>query len=871
VLLDQRVRELDKALISDARLIGERDEYIRSLETQLEIERERAQASDWRLGVLLERMQSQHAEGEAHMQVVNAELAAQHAELHLLRNSLRRQVRLLARTTRSALRARVARLRQRSGRNSSEGLVAVNHREATVLSRDLVGRVMDEAWYRQTHGLGGSANPIAHWSDLGIENGYALSPSHDALVGHQHADSLTADQGRDLEWALSRPGHAACGISASFTAETAKSDAYDLLTLDLWDTLIERTRPADAAKLATARRMALGVETANTLCPWDLMEQRVSIEATIAEQHPGGEYELSDVIRRQFAELGIGVGSGVVEDLVALEVADEIAWTHPREEVLNAIVDAQMPVAIVSDFYLGESHLRQIVDERLGDLGSVRVFSSCTEGVSKRVDGQLLRKVRNEFGVRPDRHLHVGDNPYSDIEQQVLTGGSAISVSVSSMFPGPGQFSRRHTSEMTMAFLARLETDARLRWRENRDENRDAEAAYVAGSRHAFLAVALVAGALEHSWVNGVETVHYLSREGQFLEHVHQAIESILRPPGRHAVNAVVLEASRRSTFPATLRLPLAESLGYMWAQYRSQSPRAMLVSAGLDPTLYGVELSAVGLGLDDDIEDIARNPAIREFLEMPNVVSDFVREGQRRRDAMRAYMRARTSLSEEFVCVDIGWRGTIQDNICRALGITRSTGFYMVTFPFLTPQAIGIEKVAVGIDGARGDDCSFIHPPAALELPWTPETPSCVNYDVNDDGVGCAVSDTRVENASVLRAHYQQGLLDSAPTVAHWMVGHGYTSSMVRDEVASELRRIWETPPQGLADIWFESEHDDTFGALNAEHFGKMGPDESWFDRPISDTVDEYAALSHWEKGYRKWRPVHALLAIEVLVRDRD
>ncbi len=922
-----RVKALEEAQSSDGILINERDEHIRAMESrvrelearapnvkvddvesrllaewleeqarhaptvqgtnllggrfieqQLAIERERAQAADWRLEILLERMKAGRGEFEgrevefnAELSALSAELATCALELHTLRSSLRRQARLLVRTSRSALRARMARLRAPWGRKSSKGFVAVVHREATVLSLETVGSVMDEAWYRQKHGLGGGADAIAHWIDLGIENGYALSSSHEALVEYQHAAGLVAAQDRDLEWALGRPGHEARGISASFIAEATKSDAYDLLTLDLWDTLIERTRPADAAKLATARRIALSIESADSFCPWDLMEQRVSIEATIAKEHPGGEYELSDVIRRQFAELGVGVDSGIVKDLVALEVADEIAWTHARDEVLSAITDTKMSVAIVSDFYLGESHLRQIVDERLGDLGSVRVFSSCTEGVSKRVDGQLLRKVRDEFGVRPDRHLHVGDNPYSDVEQQVLTGGHAISVSVSSTLPGPGQFSRLHTAEMTMAFLARLETDARLRWREDRDENRDAEAAYVAGARHAFLAVALVAGALEHSWVNGVETVHYLSREGQFLERVHQAIESILRPPGRHALNAVVLEASRRSTFPATLRLPLAESLGYMWAQYRNQSPRAMLVSTGLDPTLYEAELSTVGLGLDDNIEDIARNPGIRKFLEMPNVASDFVREGRRRRDAMRAYMESRSRLSEEFVCVDIGWRGTIQDNICRSLGIARSTGFYIGTFPFLTPQAIGIEKVAVGIDGARGDDYSFVHPPAALELPWTSETPSCVNYDVNDDGVGFAVSDTRVEGASVLRAHYQQGLLDSAPAVAHWMVGHGYTSSMVQDEVASELRRIWETPPEGLADIWFESEHDDTFGALNAEHFTKMGPDESWFDRPISDTVDEYAAHSHWEKGYRKWRPVHALLAIEALARDRD
>ena len=71
------------------------------------------------------------------------------------------------------------------------------------------------------------------------------------------------------------------------------------------------------------------------------------------------------------------------------------------------------------------------------------------------------------------------------------------------------------------------------------------------------------------------------------------------------------------------------------------------------------------------------------------------------------------------------------------------------------------------------------------------------------------------------------------------------------------------------MADIWFESSHDDTFGVLNATPYAKRRPPLSLLAdaavagdagtrAPPAPTVEERE--SQWAAGYRAWLPVQAL-----------
>ena len=62
------------------------------------------------------------------------------------------------------------------------------------------------------------------------------------------------------------------------------------------------------------------------------------------------------------------------------------------------------------------------------------------------------------------------------------------------------------------------------------------------------------------------------------------------------------------------------------------------------------------------------------------------------------------------------------------------------------------------------------------------------------------------------------------------------------------------------MADIWFFSSHDDTFGALNVTPYGKHRPTMSltYGDTAPRDRLDALPSL--WPQGWAAWLPVRAL-----------
>jgi hypothetical protein len=96
-----------------------------------------------------------------------------------------------------------------------------------------------------------------------------------------------------------------------------------------------------------------------------------------------------------------------------------------------------------------------------------------------------------------------------------------------------------------------------------------------------------------------------------------------------------------------------------------------------------------------------------------------------------------------------------------------------------------------------------------------------------------------------------------------------GFTVPMMRGEVARDLAAYYSTPFGGTADIWFGSEHDDTFGALNITPFGKDVPDAAWLTARGAARYATAAAGSRWEPGFAQWLPVASLQEMRRMIEE--
>lgn len=742
-------------------------------------------------------------------------------------------------------------------------------------------------FYRDHHRdlLGPDEDPLAHYLNDGIERGLFVHPDHEERV--LTTRPLTATDDNILTDVIVDQGD---GAPRSVPYAMVADLEADLFTFDLWDTILTRTRPADTSKLATARRLriVLGLRDGQGPSTWELFRRRVEIEAEIAGPD-NGEYLLGDVLTRQLGELVEGGHverptievEATVSALRHAELEDEMGSTRPIDEtvlVMEKLLGrgASTRVAVISDFYLGADDLRELLwHHGVGD-ERVDVISSADLGRSKHNGGDLFRWARTHYGVEADRHVHIGDNPHADVAMQTATGGTAVHiVHGARRFAGPGQLDAPAMAAGIRELQADLDASADLRCRQAGLRPQPSDRIVRAAWRTALLPVALVAAAIEDAAARGLDRVHYLSREGLFLSRIHAEIAPILWPD--HTPRAVHLAVSRRSTFGPSLAEPTAENLLDLWRMYPHQTPRGLLVSLGADAGDFASSLARFKLELDVVIDGIHLDERVASFLADDEVADQLSAVNTERRRALLGYLGGQTDLDlDRMIVVDVGWRGTIQDNLSRLLPQTRLIGWYLALFPFLNPQPTNGEKHAVGPDGNQGAEFAFMEPPAAVERPWTPAAPSVIDYRQGPAGIQPVLDEEALDQADRdAIALYQDAAVEAASTVARWIVANGASTDVLRPLIEDELAAYYDRPEPGIADLWFDSAHDDTFGVLNVTSFGKQRPDRSWFRHGLGPGylrhLDAAAQASLWPAGYQRWRPVEAASVVERAIRSNS
>lgn len=737
--------------------------------------------------------------------------------------------------------------------------------------------LFDSAYYlRRYPGVAESGiNPLVHYLLHGVSEG--------RLTRDVQRFGLNAEPVWLRDWVA--------GIEAPTRRQTVQTRVreilelaatYGLVTVDLWDTLVVRTRPADASKLAACERLGrrLGIDTIDE--PWQLYELRTSIEheiakATASTEGGWGEYELVDVYRRMLQALHVGEEVVTATALAEEEIVDEVSHTRVvtgANELLAALRAARVPVALLSDFYVGAEGLRQLAEGVGLRLDGIDVFVSCEMGCSKSA-GDAFQVVRDALRVPAGAgHLHIGDNATSDGSRAEAAGCVAVLVDRPTSGAEPGALRHAPPDVLGRPLRDSLAVAAGLLRRESaavehpllsRDQ---VYAARLAGTILAPAAVALVTAAVGDAIRLGLRSVHYLSREGHVFRDVHRAIASIVsdRP-----VAARHLAVSRLSTFGPSLASTDTASLMRLWTMYPDQSPAALLNSLGLDPSRFDSHLRVHGLGRDESVPAVFADARVRKFLDDPAVERLMAHELAAARSLVVDYLRAEVARDDDrpdVVVVDIGWRGTIQDNLAHLMPEWQWHGWYLALFPFLNPQPMNTLKRAVGPDANRGDDPGWIEPVHALELAMSSQSPSTARYRFDGRRVVPVFAESTggPPIARALAAELQAGLLGAARSVAAVFASHGGATWLTRPAIEDILRNIASDPPTGLADLVFESEHDETFGVLNDLPHATGRPDKSWL--AYASTAEALRALeersqqSRWPQGHRRWTPVANLRA---------
>lgn len=332
----------------------------------------------------------------------------------------------------------------------------------------------------------------------------------------------------------------------------------------------------------------------------------------------------------------------------------------------------------------------------------------------------------------------------------------------------------------------------------------------------------------------GIEQVYFLSREGQPLMRMF----NMYRDKVSGHINSHYLEVSRRSTLLPSLA-PLAEEFfETLFRQYRRISLFEFLSSLGLEAQTRSI---VKALGLPDGAEttredDFPTSLTFTALKTLPLFQDLYESERVARRRAFIAYL---SELSggippARLAIVDVGWKGTIQDNLFALLCREGNTPVHAVTGYY-----VGL--VAAGAASPRNDKYGLLFSSvgapspkfrvfnenrALFEVVLAADHGSIVSYELAADGRAHAIRGPFEEREMLATEVFpvQRQLFKYFEQLVAAMPPSGKSQPLPFEEVVrAHARMIFSPTPRERT--WFSSVfHVENYGVFEHSRFAGSG-----------------------------------------------
>lgn len=658
---------------------------------------------------------------------------------------------------------------------------------------------------------------------------------------------------------------------------------YKLKTLDVWDTLLRRKCHPDFIKLTAARHLQLrfaGRLTEGFSDHWAIFRERCQIEGELAraaaKAGTDDEYSLHHVlehlVQRVVSAPGIDAAR-LANELAAAELAIEKANTFPDPQCREVI--GQYPAErtlFLSDFYMPAGMLNELLQHHGLDDIAADGISSCDIRLNKR-SGQLFRHVHEAFELAPEHHVHIGDNAHSDVS---IPG--AIGIRSVHYLPEQAHaerelreslFADRATLFSHLERIVNESRDAALQGREG-----DARAAFLLGTQAAPLWVGFCLSVAEQAVIHQLDRLFFFTREGEFFIQVfnslfpHHSIAGLPLPPRD------TLEVSRLATFCASLREVSTAELMRMWNLYSTQSMFALARSLGLEPAALEGLCSRHGLPIGEEVVYPWQDARVQALFADPDF--QHLVGGKSMADAERliAYIEQKglAPTDTRIGIVDIGWRGTIQDNLAHVLPEKTFFGHYLGLARVLNEQPANARKHAFGPDLNLDPEAShLLDAVAPLEMLSNSPNGSVEGYRPLPSGRIEAQRLVDEEENSVFHhyvSHFQAGVLHAAQAWADYLDNHAVSSAELRPQALAIWNALVTRTPEEMLSAYSALSHNEVFGVgqfVDQSAVPSMGVVlRSPFVRRDRHSLIQYIRQSQWAASLKKrtdLNPVHRAL----------
>ncbi len=302
-------------------------------------------------------------------------------------------------------------------------------------------------------------------------------------------------------------------------------------------------------------------------------------------------------------------------------------------------------------------------------------------------------------------------------------------------------------------------------------------------------------------------TIYYCTREGEFFLKLHQAIGE----------KAELLEVSRISTLLPSLESLDNNDFARIWGQYPLQSPTAFFTTLGLDWHTYEKELHEYMLVPDEKYE-LKDNPSFKKFLTDKNVMAKLRSSRDDKRNLLLEYLSQKGIHNHgNIVIADIGWKGTMQDNISYLLPNAKTFGKYLAVYPSHNPAPINAKKMGYIADYnySNAYDLSITKNFSVFEMLTNSHNGSVISYERKNNKVLAIRKKDAAEDEVYINftQHFQTGVIQALPELEKIYSSDTKKIATLKNtaiKLASELSFI---PPDEIISAFFTLKHNETFG----------------------------------------------------------
>ena len=434
-----------------------------------------------------------------------------------------------------------------------------------------------------------------------------------------------------------------------------------------FDTIVHRRCTSDEIKRVWAQRL---VSRLGLPCEYErLYGIRRKEEIYLAKnKKPYGEFSYSELSGRiynsliyapELEEVICRLSCGEFIDIcLDEEIKTELKYQYLDKHIISEIVaekEKGCGIYIVSDFYLDASVFRRFLShhniEKLFD----DIFISCDCGLNKH-SGTLYQYVTGRIGVRADECIMTGDNYRSDYLMAKKVGMDAVCTG----YKADGESVAAAAAKKLLSIEAHYKTKY---------------GNYANYGIQMFLFADRLYKALKRS---GHKRVYFFSREGEMLK---KLFEIYLSVNGISDMDTAYLYVSRKATYAPTLKPLDTEDFNVIFREYPDISLSGLVKNLGFSAEDIAACAASCRLDFDITIKDLAISEQFKELKADKCFVSIYDTKRREQREAFGKYLEQNGigEGTESIAVVDVGWKGTIQDNIYRFFGgRIKTDGYYL-------------------------------------------------------------------------------------------------------------------------------------------------------------------------------------------------